>query len=102
MIVNAARKALEIAGTGGELRTRLHANAARMRGGLEAVGFKLKPGQHPILPIMLGDAAAARHHASEARRIYDTGPPEAAIDAFIQRIEAEVAAAQAAGKMVTV
>jgi glycine C-acetyltransferase len=30
-----------------------------LRAGLEEVGFKIKPGQHPILPVMLGDAALA-------------------------------------------
>jgi glycine C-acetyltransferase len=69
MIVNAARKALELAGTGGELRDRLHANAARMRAGLEGAGFHLKPGQHPILPVMLGDAALASRMAEELLKL---------------------------------
>ncbi|MGH9676513.1 MAG: glycine C-acetyltransferase, partial [Candidatus Acidiferrum sp.] len=43
MIVCAARKALELAGTSGELRDRLHANAKRMRAGLESAGFNVKP-----------------------------------------------------------
>jgi glycine C-acetyltransferase len=30
-----------------------------MRSGLETAGFKIKPGSHPILPVMLGDAALA-------------------------------------------
>jgi glycine C-acetyltransferase len=58
-IVNAALKALELAGQSSELRDRLHANAKRLRAGLEAAGFSLKPGQHPILPVMVGDAALA-------------------------------------------
>jgi glycine C-acetyltransferase len=75
MIVCAARKALELAGTGGELRDRLHAGAARMRAGLEGAGFNLKPGQHPILPVMLGDAALAGRMADELlkRDIYVIG-----------------------------
>src|SRR5262249_43689377 len=58
-IVMAARKALELIAQSGELRDRLHANAARMRAGLESAGFRLKPGNHPILPVMIGDAALA-------------------------------------------
>jgi glycine C-acetyltransferase len=58
-IVAAALKALELAGSSSELRDRLHANARRMRSGLEAAGFTLKPGEHPIMPVMLGDAALA-------------------------------------------
>ncbi len=75
MIVCAARKALELAGTAGELRDRLHANAARMRAGLAGAGFTLKPGQHPILPVMLGDAALAGRMADELlkRDIYVIG-----------------------------
>jgi hypothetical protein len=46
----------------------------------------------------LGDAAAARHHASEARKIYDAGSHEAVIASFIERIEVEVAAARKASK----
>jgi glycine C-acetyltransferase len=62
-VVMAALKALELAGQSSELRDRLHANARRMRAGLEAAGFQLKPGQHPILPVMLGDAALATRMA---------------------------------------
>ncbi len=75
MIVNAARKALELAGRSAELRDRLHANARKMRAGLESAGFNLKPGQHPILPVMLGDAALAARIADELlkRDIYVVG-----------------------------
>jgi glycine C-acetyltransferase len=75
MIVAAARKALDLAGASTELRDRLHANAARMRAALERAGFNLKPGQHPILPVMLGDAALAARMADELlkRDIYVIG-----------------------------
>ncbi len=62
-IVMAALKAIELAGSSSELRDRLHANARRMRAGLEAAGFQLKPGDHPIIPVMLGDAALATRMA---------------------------------------
>ncbi len=62
-IVMAARKALELVGRSTELRERLHSNAKRMRAGLEAAGFTLKPGQHPIMPVMIGDAALASRMA---------------------------------------
>jgi glycine C-acetyltransferase len=58
-IVMAAMKALELVSQSGELRQQLHANARRMRAGLEKAGFTLKPGNHPILPVMIGDAALA-------------------------------------------
>ena len=74
-IVVAAKKALELVGDSNELRDRLHANAKRMRGGLEGAGFTLKPGQHPILPVMLGDAALASRMADRLleRDIYVVG-----------------------------
>jgi glycine C-acetyltransferase len=62
-IVMAALKALELVSTSNELRDHLHANARHMRAGLEKAGFTLKPGQHPILPVMLGDATVATRMA---------------------------------------
>lgn len=62
-IVSAALKALELIAGGGELRDRLHGNAKKLRKALEAAGFTLKPGEHPILPVMLGDAALATRMA---------------------------------------
>jgi glycine C-acetyltransferase len=74
-IVMAALKALELVEKSSVLRDRLHDNARRMRAGLEAAGFQLKPGQHPILPVMLGDAALATRMADAllARGIYVIG-----------------------------
>ncbi len=74
-IVMAALKALELVGQSSALRDRLHDNARRMRAGLEAAGFQLKPGQHPILPIMLGEASLAGRMADAllTRGIYVIG-----------------------------
>lgn len=63
MVALAALKGLELAGSSSELRDRLHANARRLRRGLAAAGFQLKPGEHPIIPVMLGDAALASRMA---------------------------------------
>ena len=41
------------------LRARLHDNAAHFRTGMSDLGFDLKPGEHPIIPVMLGDAKLA-------------------------------------------
>jgi glycine C-acetyltransferase len=74
-IVSAALKALELVGQSSDLRDRLHANARYLRAGLEKAGFTLKPGQHPILPVMLGDAALATGMADKLleRGIYVIG-----------------------------
>ena len=55
----AALKTIDLIEEMDELRSRLKANTARMRSGLEAAGFTLKPGPTPILPIMIGEAALA-------------------------------------------
>ena len=74
-IVYAAAKALELVQSSGKLRETLHANARKLRAGLEAAGFKLKPGSHPILPVMLGDASLAAAMADKLleRGIYVIG-----------------------------
>jgi glycine C-acetyltransferase len=59
VIAQAALKALELVAGGHELRQRLHQNARQLRQALESAGFTLRPGQHPILPVMIGDAAKA-------------------------------------------
>src|SRR5262249_26177423 len=74
-ICAAGLKALELVSQGSELRDRLHANAPRMRASLEGAGFQIKPGQHPILAVMLGDAALASRMADALleRDIYVIG-----------------------------
>jgi glycine C-acetyltransferase len=48
---------------GGDLRGRLLANGKRFREQMTALGFSLVPGSHPIIPVMLGDAALASRMA---------------------------------------
>jgi glycine C-acetyltransferase len=52
------------------LRRKLHENAAWFRTSMEALGFELRPGQHPIIPVMLGDAKLA---TAMADRLLDHG-----------------------------
>jgi glycine C-acetyltransferase len=47
------------------LRVTLQDNAACFRAGLSKVGFDLKPGEHPIIPVMLGDARVASEMADK-------------------------------------
>jgi len=58
-----------------ELRTRLFDNTRFFRAGLEKAGFTLKPGEHPIIPVMLGDAALAGRMADSLlqRGVYVIG-----------------------------
>ncbi len=47
-----------------ELREQLFDNTRYFRAGLERAGFDVKPGEHPIIPVMLGDAALAGRMAN--------------------------------------
>ncbi|MBS1269798.1 MAG: 2-amino-3-ketobutyrate coenzyme A ligase [Gammaproteobacteria bacterium] len=59
-IVAATLKALDLVEKDDALRHRLHANARYFRRRLAGAGFELVPGEHPIIPIMIGDARRAR------------------------------------------
>jgi glycine C-acetyltransferase len=58
-IVAASLRAIELLSESDEARTRLRENTAFFRQGLEDLGFQVLPGEHPIVPVMLGDAALA-------------------------------------------
>ncbi|WP_437187696.1 glycine C-acetyltransferase [Planctomicrobium sp. SH668] len=63
-IVTASLKALELISTGGELRDQLRENTEYFRSAIQKVGFTIVPGEHPIVPVMLGDAALATRMAN--------------------------------------
>lgn len=58
-VAAASIKAIELAKGNPTLRARLNANAKQFRDGMTKLGFDLVPGHHPIVPVMLGDAAVA-------------------------------------------
>jgi glycine C-acetyltransferase len=58
-IVAGALKSLEILARSTELRDRLEANTRYFREQMTRAGFNILPGEHPIVPIMFGDAALA-------------------------------------------
>lgn len=62
-VVAASLKAIELVRSSTALRDRLMANATRFRLAMEGVGFNIIAGDHPIVPIMLGDAAIATKFA---------------------------------------
>ncbi len=64
-IVAASIKALELVEQGDHLRAQLFDNMRKWRSGLEALGFNLLPGEHPIVPIMLGDAKIAQEMSAK-------------------------------------
>ena len=62
-VVGAALAALDIVEGADALRTQLSDNAEYWRAGLEAFGFRLLPGSHPIVPVMIGEAPLAQAFA---------------------------------------
>jgi glycine C-acetyltransferase len=63
-LVAGALEVLRILSESSELRDRLMDNAAYWRKGLTELGFNLQPGEHPIVPVMLGDAVLAQKFAA--------------------------------------
>lgn len=94
-VVAAAKKAFELVAGTNELRDRLRANTQRLRSALETAGFVLKPGQSPILPVMIGDAALAAKMADKLleRGIYVIGFSYPVVPQGQARIRVQVSAA---------
>ncbi len=70
VIAAATLKAIELLTASTDLRDRLEENADYFRQKITAIGFEIKPGKHPIVPIMLGDAKLAQQMAA---RLLDKG-----------------------------
>jgi glycine C-acetyltransferase len=58
-VAGATLRVLDLLETSPELRRQLHDNARHFRAGMQTLGFDLIPGEHPIIPIMLGEAPVA-------------------------------------------
>jgi len=58
-VVGASLKALDLIGRSDDLRERLAANTAEFRRRMTELGFDVLPGEHPIVPVMVGDAQRA-------------------------------------------
>jgi glycine C-acetyltransferase len=69
-IVAACLKALEMLTASTELRDKLEANTKYFRAAVTERGLTIKPGVHPIVPIMIGDAAKSQKFAA---RMLDKG-----------------------------
>jgi len=72
-MVAGAIKALELVSSN-ELRDQLHQNSRYFRAEMESLGFELLPGEHPIVPVMIYDAAKAAQFANAmmAQGVYVT------------------------------
>ncbi len=69
-IVAAGLEAIDLVEESDDLRVKLFENTVFWRAGLKKLGFDLIPGEHPIVPVMLGEAALAQEFAG---RLFDEG-----------------------------
>jgi glycine C-acetyltransferase len=69
-VVGASLKVLDLLESGDDLRARLRENTAWFRERMTGLGFDILPGDHPIVPVMIGDAARATQMAD---RLLDKG-----------------------------
>ncbi len=94
-IVGASIKALEILSASTALRDRLEANTRFFRGQMSQLGFDILRGEHPIVPIMLGDASVAGEMAERmlARGVYVIGFSYPVVPQGKARIRVQVSAA---------
>lgn len=96
-VIAGSRKAIELARKGDDLRQRLFANATLFRNKLSAAGFKLLPGEHPIVPVMIGDAAMAQRLAARLMEegVYVTAFSFPVVPRGLARIRTQLSAAHA-------
>ena len=64
-VVAASVRALELIESSHELRDRLRENTARFRARMNELGFEILPGEHPIVPVMIGDEVEAAELAAK-------------------------------------
>jgi glycine C-acetyltransferase len=86
---------------GAALRRRVRANGERFRRGMAAQGFELVAGQHPIIPVMLGDAGLATRMADAllAEGIYVIGFSYPVVPRGKARIRTQMSAAHTDGQI---
>lgn len=93
-IVGASLEAFRMLSASTERRDRLEANTARFRAAMTAAGFNIRPGVHPIVPIMLGDARLATEMANRllGRGIYVIGFSFPVVPRGAARIRVQISA----------
>lgn len=94
-LVAAGRKALELLSGSNALRDKLHANTRYFREHITKLGFDIKPGQHPIVPVMLYDAKLAQAMAARllTEGIYVIGFAYPVVPKDQARIRVQISAA---------
>jgi len=98
VITAASIKAFELIEDGAGLRRKLKKNSQQFRAGMSKAGFDLVPGEHPIIPVMLGDARLAQQMAAQLLDdgIYVTGFSFPVVPQGKARIRTQMSAAHSA------
>jgi len=93
--------AIDLVKQGDHLREQLRANAAFFRGEMTALGFRLIPGEHPIIPVMLGDAALATSMAEALLKegVYVVGFSYPVVSQGQARIRTQMSAAHTTAQL---
>lgn len=94
-LVAAGLEALSLVKTGEALREKLRENSSYFRHKMTALGFNLLPGEHPIIPVMLGDARLAQNFSKRLleRGIYTVGFAYPVVPQGKARIRTQMSAA---------
>jgi glycine C-acetyltransferase len=100
-IVAASLKVLELLRTAGDLRQRLAANTAFFRRRMTEEEFDILPGEHPIVPVMIGDASLAGRMAAAMleKGVYVVGFSYPVVPQGKARIRAQVSAAHSSEEL---
>jgi glycine C-acetyltransferase len=95
VIVAASLATLDLLSRSTELRDQLAENTRFFRAGLTAAGLTIKPGNHPIVPVMLGDAALSQRFAARMleKGVYVVGFFYPVVPQGTARIRTQVSAA---------
>jgi glycine C-acetyltransferase len=102
-IAGATLRVLELLTASTALRDKLEANTKFFREGMAKLGFNLLPGTHPIVPVMLGDAALASKFAEAmlAKGIYVIGFSYPVVPQGRARIRTQISAAHSQSDLAT-
>lgn len=94
-IAGASLKVLELLTASTELRDKLESNTKFFRAGMAKLGFQILPGTHPIVPVMLGEAALAAKFADAmlAKGVYVIGFSYPVVPQGKARIRTQISAA---------
>ena len=102
-VAGASLKVLDLLDGGDDLRTRLRENTTWFRERMTALGFDILPGDHPIVPVMIGDAAKASRLADLllGRGIYVIGFSYPVVPVGRARIRTQMSAAHSRADLET-